>query len=145
MHAAAAWDYRNQCNDSMTPSLTKKAADTLDRRRDNPTDHMRSQVSFHRIQNYFMISNIFSQIGHSSPGGDLSDEELCSGIANLSGGSGMLGGTSTPLGSGYGPNEFEPLAFTTSSAIVDFTQPQQQPATARSRSGSCASRRSQFR
>nr|XP_032289686.1 FERM, ARHGEF and pleckstrin domain-containing protein 1 isoform X5 [Drosophila virilis] len=82
---------------------------------------------------------------HSSPGGDLSDEELCSGIANLSGGSGMLGGTSTPLGSGYGPNEFEPLAFTTGSAIVDFTQPQQQPATARSRSGSCASRRSQFR
>jgi len=29
----------------MTPSLTKKAADTLDRRRDNPIDHMRSQVS----------------------------------------------------------------------------------------------------
>lgn len=82
--------------------------------------------------------------GHSSPGGDLSDEELCSGIANLSGGSGMLGGTTTPLGSGYGPNEFEPLTFTTGSAIVDFAQPQQ-PTAARSRSGSCASRRSQFR
>ncbi|XP_026841258.1 FERM, ARHGEF and pleckstrin domain-containing protein 1 isoform X3 [Drosophila persimilis] len=92
---------------------------------------------------------------HSSPGGDLSDEELCSGIANLAGGSGGMlgGGSSTPLGSGYGPNEFEPLAFTTGSAIVDFAQPQQQPpsatatatATQRSRSGSCASRRSQFR
>ncbi|XP_060651062.1 FERM, ARHGEF and pleckstrin domain-containing protein 1 isoform X5 [Drosophila nasuta] len=81
---------------------------------------------------------------HSSPGGDLSDEELCSGIANLSGGSGMLGGTATPLGSGYGPNEFEPLGFTTGSAIVDFAQPQQ-PTAARSRSGSCASKRSQFR
>lgn len=45
LHALAAWDYRNQCSDSMTPSLTKKAADSLDRRRDNPTDHMRSQVS----------------------------------------------------------------------------------------------------
>ncbi|XP_052848773.1 FERM, ARHGEF and pleckstrin domain-containing protein 1 isoform X4 [Drosophila gunungcola] len=85
---------------------------------------------------------------HSSPGGDLSDEELCSGLANLPGGSGMLGnggGTATPLGSGYGPNEFEPLAFAPGSAVVDFAQPQQPPPTARSRSGSCASRRSQFR
>ena len=41
---AADWDYRNQCTDSMTPSLTKRAADTSDRRQDNPTDHMRSQV-----------------------------------------------------------------------------------------------------
>lgn len=91
-----------------------------------------------------MIYLLLFGTGHSSPGGDLSDEELCSGIANLSGGSGMLGGTTTPLGSGYGPNEFEPLAFTTGSAIVDFAQPQQ-PTAARSRSGSCASRRSQFR
>ncbi|XP_030562571.1 FERM, ARHGEF and pleckstrin domain-containing protein 1 isoform X1 [Drosophila novamexicana] len=48
----AAWDYRNQCNDSMTPSLTKKAADTLDRRRDNPTDHMRSQVTAAQVEIY---------------------------------------------------------------------------------------------
>lgn len=146
LHGIAAWDYRNQCSDSMTPSLTKKVADTLDRRRDNPTDHMRSQVSvvMHTIIIILMIYPILFGTGHSSPGGDLSDEELCSGIANLSGGSGMLGGTTTPLGSGYGPNEFEPLAFTTGSAIVDFAQPQQ-PTAARSRSGSCASRRSQFR
>ncbi|XP_030078798.1 FERM, ARHGEF and pleckstrin domain-containing protein 1 isoform X2 [Drosophila hydei] len=48
----AAWDYRNQCSDSMTPSLTKKAADTLDRRRDNPTDHMRSQVTAAQVEIY---------------------------------------------------------------------------------------------
>ncbi|XP_067644268.1 FERM, ARHGEF and pleckstrin domain-containing protein 1 isoform X3 [Eurosta solidaginis] len=78
---------------------------------------------------------------HSSPGGDLSDEELCSGIANIG------GGTATPLGSGYGPNEFESLCLTSGSGIVDFTQSQQQSATqqyARPRSGSCASRRSQY-
>ncbi|XP_033167435.1 FERM, ARHGEF and pleckstrin domain-containing protein 2 isoform X1 [Drosophila mauritiana] len=48
----AAWDYRNQCSDSMTPSLTKKAADTLDRRRDNPIDHMRSQVTAAQVEIY---------------------------------------------------------------------------------------------
>lgn len=86
--------------------------------------------------------------GHSSPGGDLSDEELCSGLANLPGGSGMLGGgggTATPLGSGYGQTEFEPLTFAPGTAVVDFAQSQQPPPTARSRSGSCASRRSQYR
>lgn len=29
----------------MTPSLTKRGAGTLERRHDNPTDHIRSQVS----------------------------------------------------------------------------------------------------
>ncbi|XP_017847403.1 FERM, ARHGEF and pleckstrin domain-containing protein 2 isoform X1 [Drosophila busckii] len=48
----AAWDYRNQCSDSMTPSLTKKAAVTLDRRRDNPTDPMRSQVTAAQVEIY---------------------------------------------------------------------------------------------
>ncbi|EDW34361.1 GL21623 [Drosophila persimilis] len=48
----ATWDYRNQCSDSMTPSLTKKAADTLDRRRDNPIDHMRSQVTAAQVEIY---------------------------------------------------------------------------------------------
>uniref|UniRef100_A0A1A9ZZX3 Uncharacterized protein n=1 Tax=Glossina pallidipes TaxID=7398 RepID=A0A1A9ZZX3_GLOPL len=48
----AGWDYRNQCTDSMTPSLTKKAADTLDRRQDNPTDHMRSQVTAAQVEIY---------------------------------------------------------------------------------------------
>ncbi|XP_037950420.1 FERM, ARHGEF and pleckstrin domain-containing protein 1 isoform X2 [Teleopsis dalmanni] len=48
----ADWDYRNQCKDSMTPSLTKKAADTLDRRQDNPTDHMRSQVTAAQVEIY---------------------------------------------------------------------------------------------
>lgn len=79
--------------------------------------------------------------GHSSPGGDLSDEELCSGIAMLDGGS-----SATPIGSGIGPHEFEPLCIPPSSGHMEFAQPpQQQQQCARSRSGSCASRRSQFR
>ncbi|XP_017465900.1 PREDICTED: FERM, RhoGEF and pleckstrin domain-containing protein 1 isoform X4 [Rhagoletis zephyria] len=48
----ADWDYRNQCIDSTTLSLTKKAADTLDRRQDNPTDHTRSQVTAAQVEIY---------------------------------------------------------------------------------------------
>lgn len=144
----AAWDYRNQCTDSMTPSLTKRAADTLDRRQDNPTDRKHSQVKFFTqiLELEVDFNNIFCCLGHSSPGGDLSDEELCLGIANL-------GGTITPLGSGCagGPsNECESLCFPSGSAVMDFTPTQQHsasntPTAARPRSGSCTSKRSQFR
>ncbi|XP_053961761.1 FERM, ARHGEF and pleckstrin domain-containing protein 1 isoform X1 [Anastrepha ludens] len=48
----ADWDYRNQCTASTTLSLTKKAADTLDRRQDNPTDHTRSQVTAAQVEIY---------------------------------------------------------------------------------------------
>lgn len=144
LRTKADWDYRNQCTASTTLSLTKKAADTLDRRQDNPTDHTRSQVNnivFFFVVQYQFICIHDVHLGHSSPGGDLSDEELCSGIANIA------GGTATPLGSGYGPNEFEPLCLSSGSGIVEFAQPQQSATQqyTRPRSGSCASRRSQFR
>ncbi|XP_004529222.1 FERM, ARHGEF and pleckstrin domain-containing protein 2 isoform X2 [Ceratitis capitata] len=48
----ADWDYRNQCTGSTTLSLTKKAADTLDRRQDNPIDHTRSQVTAAQVEIY---------------------------------------------------------------------------------------------
>ncbi|XP_059219695.1 FERM, ARHGEF and pleckstrin domain-containing protein 1 isoform X2 [Stomoxys calcitrans] len=48
----AAWDYRNQCTDSTTPSQTKRAADTLDRRPDNHTDRKHSQVTAAQVEIY---------------------------------------------------------------------------------------------
>lgn len=42
---AADWDYRNQNNNSMTPSQTRRAVDALGLPAGTPTGHMRSQVS----------------------------------------------------------------------------------------------------
>lgn len=162
LNSAADWDYRNQCTDSMTPSQTRKGVDSLDRQQDNRTDPTRSHVSsvislklialktkitrkWFNVETEMLNKAIMVGLlwisGHSSPGGDLSDEELCSGIAMLDGGS-----SATPIGSGIGPHEFEPLCIPPSSGHMEFAQPpQQQQQCARSRSGSCASRRSQFR
>lgn len=122
----------------MTPSLTKRGAGTLERRHDNPTDHIRSQVSFFDWLVWNSCKSI-EILDHSSPGGDLSDEELCTGIANL-------GGRTTPIGA---PSHdfIEPLCFSTGSNVMEFAQShcQQQQQFTRSRSGSCTSRRSQCR
>lgn len=70
--------------------------------------------------------------GHASPGGDLSDEELCA--AGIS--------TTTATNNNTGPPGLESLCIT--GGHMEFPQSYQQQC-ARSRSGSCASRRSQFR
>lgn len=133
-------DYQNRCSDSTTPSLTKRGAGTLERRHDNPTDHIRSQVnSFYLLKNKSNFVFKYFVVDHSSPGGDLSDEELCTGIANL-------GGRTTPIGAPS--HEFiEPICFAPGSNFMEFPQShcQQQQQFARSRSGSCTSRRSQCR
>ncbi|XP_055643716.1 FERM, ARHGEF and pleckstrin domain-containing protein 1 isoform X4 [Toxorhynchites rutilus septentrionalis] len=75
---------------------------------------------------------------HGSPGGDLSDEELC---PNGPGNGLIHGGGPTAA-----PPELEPLCL--SGGHMEFAIPaqqQQQQPCARSRSGSCTSRRSQFR
>lgn len=132
----AGWDYRNHCSDSMTPSLMKKGADTLDRRQDNPTTCdrlLRTQVSppvLYQIDP--RIFNACCAVGHSSPGGNLSDEEHCSGLANH--------------GRRFcGAHEFESICLSSGSNILQQHSSSNTPTAARPRSGSCASRRSQFR
>lgn len=79
---------------------------------------------------------------HGSPGGDLSDEDLCPN-GPLGGPNGYILGGGPPSG-GPPPAGFEPLGVP--GGHLEFTiPPQQQQPCARSRSGSCTSRRSQFR
>ncbi|XP_005178686.1 FERM, ARHGEF and pleckstrin domain-containing protein 1 isoform X5 [Musca domestica] len=77
----AAWDYRNQCTDSMTPSLTKRAADTLDRRQDNPTDRKHSQVTaaqveIYQTKNYASESPTSAEQLHHSATGVPADHQM---------------------------------------------------------------------
>ncbi|XP_065364796.1 FERM, ARHGEF and pleckstrin domain-containing protein 2 isoform X1 [Calliphora vicina] len=70
----AAWDYRNQCSDSMTPSLTKRGADTLDRQQGNPTDRKHSQVTaaqveIYQTKNYASASPDSAEQSHHSAAG----------------------------------------------------------------------------
>ncbi|XP_062717284.1 FERM, ARHGEF and pleckstrin domain-containing protein 1-like isoform X5 [Aedes albopictus] len=79
---------------------------------------------------------------HGSPGGDLSDEDLCPN-GPLGGPNGYILGGGPPSG-GPPPAGFEPLGVP--GGHLEFAiPPQQQQPCARSRSGSCTSRRSQFR
>lgn len=125
--------------------MKKGAADTLDRRQDNPTtcDHLlRTQVSVHNQSTLkptmgatrATILNavcciLYCIVGHSSPGGNLSDEEQC--VVDLAANHHHHGRRICST------HEFESICLSSSS---------NPPTTAtRPRSGSCASRRSQFR
>lgn len=74
----------------------------------------------------FMRINLFKIKGHSSPGGDLSDEDICGGFST-NGGSGNLG--------------FESLCISGGHMEFPQAQQQQQHHYTRSRSGSWTSRR----
>lgn len=127
----AEWDYQNQSIDSTTPFPTKKEADSSNHRLNNHISPKQTQVRF--IFLFVLIERVkltirdlsCNKLGHSSPGGDLSDEEICTRTSTISAG---------PLG-------LESLCI--AGSHMEFSQ--QPPHHTRSRSGSCTSRRSQFR